>query len=495
MSTPQTLVVGSGVCGLTLALLLARAGRPVTLVEKQPSIGGYLRRFVRRGMIFDTGYHFSGGFQSVMKQMAEILGIEDCISGTPISNRIILKSGEKEILLRANAGYDASLDSFCREFPGEAGPLREFFHTIQEIWTSRQMHDLRDDTPPQLNFSRYDAITAGEFCERLGLSPAAATAANSFVTCHGTPLNEAPMSFHAKVGFSLYENLARPVNGGEAMIRAFQREAAKLGITIRTNVELLRFAEPDADGNCREARFADGSVLPVSSVFFTIHPHSVSELMPEKFLTPRFRQRISRMRETTSFFCVYYHADDGIDFKPGMISFFSDNDMDQILNGTRGYSTGYMAVKEPDIHGQCRNQITAFRTMPPGVPDQFSALPHRIRRENPAYQEFKARITEEITADLLKFMPQLKGHLHVVESGSPLTCLDYDPPTGSAYGVRCICGQSRFCGQLPVKNFYLAGQSALIPGIMGVMMTSFVVFRTILGTDAYRRVLEYSGRN
>ncbi|MBQ5894869.1 MAG: NAD(P)-binding protein, partial [Rikenellaceae bacterium] len=40
---------GSGAGGLTRALLLARSGRPVTLIESQPEIGGYLRRFYRNG--------------------------------------------------------------------------------------------------------------------------------------------------------------------------------------------------------------------------------------------------------------------------------------------------------------------------------------------------------------------------------------------------------------------------------------------------------------
>ena len=47
MKKKQTIVVGSGAGGLTLALLLARAGRRVTLLEIQPEIGGYLRRFSR----------------------------------------------------------------------------------------------------------------------------------------------------------------------------------------------------------------------------------------------------------------------------------------------------------------------------------------------------------------------------------------------------------------------------------------------------------------
>ena len=488
MEKAQTLVVGSGVGGLTMALLLARAGKQVTLVEKQREIGGYLRRFIRKGMYFDTGFHFSGGFDDVFGQMLKILRIDDQVTGSPIYNNIVLKTTGQNVFLPASCGYDEVCDIFCRHFPNERNGLRSLFSSIRHIWENRSMADFTGKTPIIFNLSRFDTITVREYSNELGLSPAAETAAGSFATCHGTPLADAPMSFHAIVGYSLYDSLARPHDGGDSIINAFKREAAKLGITIRTDTELLQFGEPDGNGCCREARFADGTAIPVENVFFTIHPRAVSELLPEKARTGQFQRRLARMQETTSFFCVYYTLDEGVELQDGLISCFSENDLDSILRGTGGYSTGYLAERKKSVSGKSGITITAFRTMPPMTP---TASPNHLERlHDPAYQEFKNRITEEITRDLEDIRPELKGHLHVVDAGSPLTCLDYDPPTGSAYGVRCVCGQTRLYGTLPIRNFHLAGQSASAPGIMGSMMTSFIVFRMALGDEIYRKVLE-----
>lgn len=488
MGNAQTLVVGSGVGGLTMALLLARAGKNVTLVEKQRTIGGYLRRFIRKGMYFDTGFHFSGGFHDALGQMLEILHIDDLVTGSPLSNTIVLKKTGHGILLPASCGFDGVCDILCGHFPNEKNGLKNLFSAIRDIWKNRNMADLADVSPIKFDISRFDTTTVREYCTEAGLSAAAETAAGSFATCHGSPPADAPMSFHAFVGYSLYDSLARPHDGGDAIIRAFRREAARLGITIRTEAELLPFGDPDSTGVCREARFRDGTAIPVEDVFFTIHPRAVSELLPEKARTSQFQRRLGRMQETTSFFCVYYTVDESVEIQDGLISCFSENDLDTILRGTGGYSTGYLVERKKDISGRSGITVTAFRTMPPLTPS--ASRDHQERLHDPAYQEFKKRITEEITRDLLEIRPELTGHLHEVDAGTPLTCLDYDPPTGSAYGVRCVCGQTRLFGTLPVRNFHLAGQSASVPGIMGAMMTSFIVLRLTLGDEIYRRALK-----
>ena len=486
MSVPRTLVVGSGVGGLTLALLLAKAGRQVVLIEKQPEIGGYLRRFTRQGIRLDTGYHFSGGFNGLMTQMLQALGIADGIRNTLIPNRIVLNETGEEVLLPAGCGHAGAEEIFCSHFPNESAGLRTLFDAVREIWTTKQMSDLHDFTPLELTFNRYDLMTVREFCDSLGLSRAAETASGSFATCHGTPLSQAPMSFHAHVGYSLYDDLSRTENGGDPLISAFRRELEKYGVGIHTGTELLPFAEADPNGECREARFTDGSVLPVDQVYFTIHPHSVLPLLPLRTQTPSFLRRVNRLQESTSFFCAYYLVDEGVEVPPGLISYFSRNDLDRIMEGD-GYSTGYLIGRETESGGP-RTTISAFRTMPCGDP-RFDR-PHSERLHDAAYQEFKQRTSEEIAHDLTACYPQLKGHLSLLESGSPLTCRDYDPPTGSAYGVRCICGQSRLCGKLPVGNFFIAGQSALVPGVLGTMLTSFTVFRLAAGEATYRRVME-----
>ena len=191
--------------------------------------------------------------------------------------------------------------------------------------------------------------------------------------------------------------------------------------------------------------------------------------------TPSPCRRIRRLKDSTSFFCAYYTIDEEVETTLGLVSLFSHNDLDAILRGENAYSTGYLLGRETDAQGRMRSTVAAFRTMLPGTPDAPETRAER--RTDAGYREFKERVTTEIADDLTAVCPELKGHLRPVAAGTPLTCRDYDPPTGCAYGVRNVCGQSRLCGRLPVRNFFIAGQSALVPGVMGTMLTSFTVFR------------------
>ena len=69
----------------------------------------------------------------------------------------------------------------------------------------------------------------------------------------------------------------------------------------------------------------------------------------------------------------------------------------------------------------------------------------------------------------------------MMDAASPLTFRDYlNSPDGSAYGVKQKIGQFNLFGRLPLRNTYAAGQSALLPGLVGAMMSSFILARKLL---------------
>ena len=73
------LVIGSGIGGLVSALILAKEGRKVCVLEKNNQFGGNLQTFSRNKLIFDTGVHYIGGLSrgQNLHRFFSYLGIMD----------------------------------------------------------------------------------------------------------------------------------------------------------------------------------------------------------------------------------------------------------------------------------------------------------------------------------------------------------------------------------------------------------------------------------
>lgn len=51
-------------------------------------------------------------------------------------------------------------------------------------------------------------------------------------------------------------------------------------------------------------------------------------------------------------------------------------------------------------------------------------------------------------------------------------------------------GQFNLLGKLPVRNLYAAGQSSVLPGVMGAMASAFIIGRGISDTEEFDRNIE-----
>ena len=69
-------VVGGGLMGLTLALRFAQAGRPVTLIEAAPEIGGLAAAWSLDGVVWDKHYHVTLLSDRFTRGILQELGLE-----------------------------------------------------------------------------------------------------------------------------------------------------------------------------------------------------------------------------------------------------------------------------------------------------------------------------------------------------------------------------------------------------------------------------------
>ena len=98
------------------------------------------------------------------------------------------------------------------------------------------------------------------------------------------------------------------------------------------------------------------------------------------------------------------------------------------------------------------------------------------------YIHFKEKISLELQHYIERCLPEFTGNVEFVECATPLTLRDYaNSPFGSIYGVKHKVGQYNPMPLTKAKNLYLAGQAVVAPGIMGAVISAFLVCGFIIG--------------
>jgi all-trans-retinol 13,14-reductase len=280
-------------------------------------------------------------------------------------------------------------------------------------------------------------------------------------------------------------------DGGDAFIRGFSKKLTEYDVNIRCGTYLTELSDIS---NSRVNTFVlnTGEAVSAGSCVFTIHPKEILQLLPEKHYSKAFAGRVSSFEPSVGFFSVFAR------FKPGhpdpdpgtsIISLFPDNDVNNLLDPSYHGTPALVVIKNPDAGNPDTGKGVCI--LEPSFVEQVSAWENsRIGQRPEGYLEYKRGRVTDIREHLFRVFPEYRDSIEFLDAGSMLTFKDYlHSFDGSAYGVKQKMEQFNLVGRLPLHNLYAAGQSSLLPGIIGSMMSSLIVGRAILGKEQYGRLL------
>ena len=131
MAKYDVLIIGSGLSGLFSALLLAKAGKRVCVLEKNQQYGGNLQTFERNHILFDTGVHYIGGLaeKQVLYEYFNKVGIANKLSLERLDmngyDRICF--ADTPALMYPHAqGYKNFIQQLLLYFPHEKRALKQY---------------------------------------------------------------------------------------------------------------------------------------------------------------------------------------------------------------------------------------------------------------------------------------------------------------------------------------------------------------------------------
>lgn len=491
------IVVGSGASGLTMALLLAMNGNSVLLLEKSPFIGGSLARFTRRGIPFDTGFHFTGGLQQggILTDILSFLGIRNAIEPIfltrPSENMFVFESHGKTF--EHPNGITAIKKKFSGYFPGETTAIDRYFQKVQSVCDRTPSLNIRENliAPPNLE---EDYISLDAVLKDLTSNPLLRGLLSGYAMCYGVRPDEISFANHCRMVLNFYESIAFVKNGGDAFVRAFQDKLETLDVEIRTGTHITALADIREH---RAGRFVlnTGEEVAADACVFTIHPKEILKLLPEKHFSRAFAGRVSAFESSAGFFALFATIRPGCcDPHPdaAIVSLFPDADVNNLMDPSYPGTPALVVIKSPDRADDGSGQGICI--LEPAFAGQVSAWQDSRRGARPeGYLAYKQARTEAVKAHLFGAFPAYRESLDIIDAGSMLTFRDYlNSPDGSAYGVKQKLQQFNLVGKLPLHNLFAAGQSAVLPGVIGAMMSSLIVGRAVVGKEQYGKLLDRS---
>lgn len=489
------IVVGSGVSGLTLSLLLGMHGRKVLLLEKAPFIGGSLARFKRKGIPLDTGFHFTGGFgkDGILTQMLEVLDMDDAIEPDRISrpedNRFVLEDDNKVFDMPVE--FPELVKRIKEIFPDEVEAIDQYFELCKSICAntvSMNLKTITDMTQP----AEEDYISLQDMLNLLTSNKELQTLLASYSLCYGTEPTEISFANHCRVAYSMYESIARVKHGGGAFIDAFSDKLSKYNVEIQCNTTIESCSEI-------KNKLASGFILntgeeiTADNCIFTIHPSSILDILPRENISKAFISRVEHFDPSVGFFSLYAaieESDEIEDFSAAVISFIPSSDPARLFDQSSSLSRPMVMMRNrEEVDGKFYNVLNAFELSFPSDVQQWSDSKHGSRPAD--YIEYKTKHVESIKRRIFELYPEYEKHFTLLDSASMLSFKDYlHTPFGCAYGIKQKIGQMSLFGRLPVRNIYAAGQSSVLPGVVGSMMSSFILARTLIGKDTFKDFID-----
>src|SRR6188768_3544200 len=144
----DVVVIGSGLGGLVSAVILAKEGYSVCVLEKNNQFGGNLQTFVRDKTIFDTGVHYIGGLDEGqnLNSYFKYIGIMDDLKLQKMDEDAydIISFDDDEQEYPHAQGYDNFVKQLVKYFPDEEENLKEYCRKLIDTCDSFPLYNLRN---------------------------------------------------------------------------------------------------------------------------------------------------------------------------------------------------------------------------------------------------------------------------------------------------------------------------------------------------------------
>ena len=476
----RCVVTGSGVAGLAAALLLARQGHDVTVVEACRHAAPLLRGFTREGLHFDTGFHCGGGLHpgGALRRWLRALGVEADLQDISTTHSAVFCFADGSEY-RLPSGVQAVTDAAERQFPGTGHGMNAFLRRAEaELSSSPYLNPTVRDAP---GGALQDGATLNERLDAAAFPPHLRAMLGSRCLLYGVFPSEASWRDFSLVAGPYFQSCGTWRGGGAALAEALLRALREARVAVRLG-RAVTGIEADTATGVRGVLLGDGTRIACERCFFTGHPAQLARLTPPGLLRPAYLHRIDDMPETSPALLLFAETRDAL----------RDDESLYLLPSPQAASSDAelfpsLEAEDPGIYVFCDRPAADGRRAVMVVSLLHGAgLAEGDPQPRPrAYLDWKRRAAEQARRAVERRVPRLRGAWRILDAATPLTLRRWVyGGTGSLYGVRHHRAVMPLLPVTRVPGLFLAGQNALLPGVLGGIVSAALAVGFAFGHDA-----------
>ena len=499
----DVVIVGSGLGGLVSAIILAKEGRSVCVLEKNQQYGGNLQTFVRNKTIFDTGVHYIGGLSpgQNLYQYFKYLGIMDGLKLKKLDEDgfdIVTFDGDDREYPHAQ-GHEHFVRTLIAQFPQEEEAIKTYCLKVKETCEKFPLYELREGKPHYQEDAIFQ-IGAKKFINSLTENKKLQSILAGTNFLYAGDGNRTPFYVHALSVNSFIQSAYRCVNGGSQITKLLLKRLRENGGKAFKYHEVVKFNV--LDQKITSVSLKNGKEIKGKLFISNIEPKLTLKLVGEEHFRKSYVNRIQGIESVISAFSLY------IVLKPESFPYLNNNYYhfkceDRVWEAQnytqKSWPEGYMfsmgVSNKTDEWGESITAIT-YMHYDEVVPwaDTFNTATDKNERGQ-TYDEFKAQKTEVFLDELEKKFPNLRDSIQEIYTSTPLSYRDYiGSHHGSMYGyVKDVENplKSFVSPKTRIENLMFTGQSLNMHGILGVTIGAVITCSEILGKDyLLGRILE-----